>query len=186
MREILLALALITIFGGCQSNNKNEEVLSHSEWFDVLGQAFLFSDIKEDSVYLYSEYDNTELKEALSYLYYHICDVYDFQTNDSINEFIKNRGNMEISSRLDTLNELRIEFISDTSGFENNYIVISEPFYFTNNHLCFSLSSKKYEKDEMKHWIYFLRKEANNGIKLFAVYDYQSDFLYKEEELSEY
>lgn len=155
-----------------------QDTLDEHEWFYILGQAFLFSEIQGD-VYLYHEYNNSELKDVICDFCHELSGSYNYVVNDSLSYFIKNRVNKPLLSELDTISLLNIGFIIDTIGFNSDFITISTPFYVDKNKLCFSLANKKTNKTK-EHWVYLFQKEGNE-FKLISVYNFQNDKLYQKQ-----
>jgi hypothetical protein len=174
-------LFLLTVLLGCQSKNYvNDTTLTPSEWYDVLGQALLFSQNLDDNILIFNDYYNTEMDDMIQYVYGFLCEEYDIEYNKGISDFLTERTNSQASEELNFINQLDIEFVFDTASTNSKVFLLSEPLYFSPEMLGFSLSVNEMDQNEMKHWVFFYRKQEVGKVKLklFAIYDYQIDDIY--------
>ncbi len=86
-------------------------------------------------------------------------DIFGYQYQDSISNYVLHRDNKLISSRLDTL--LDISHVRDTINHTDSYMVLSEPFFADKNLICFSISFRN-SKTENGDWIFFCEKNESS------------------------
>lgn len=180
MKNIQFLFVLMLVWG-CQSNNYvKDETLTPTGWYDVLGQALIFSQNLEDNILVFNEYYNAEMEDMIQYVYGFICEEYDIDYNDTIPFFLANRTNRQVSENIALISEIDVEIVVDTTSVSKKVFFLSEPFHFSPGMLGFSLSVKEKDEGEMKHWVLFYRKENSGNVRyqLFAIYDYQIDDMY--------
>lgn len=174
---------VLTALWGCQSVKYTDNaVLTSTEWYEVLGQALLFSQNSEDSILVYNDYYNTEMEDMIQYVYGFLCEEQNIEYNNTISDLLTERTNSQVSEMLNHINELDIEIVFDTASTNRKVFLLSEPIYFSPEMLGFSLSVNEMNQNDMKHWVFFYRKQefGNVKLKLFAIYDYQIDDMYIE------
>ena len=174
MKKNILLFFTIIIVLSCKMPSKLEKLSNVSEelWYPII-QALLISGIEGDKTYIYYRYENNVQKEFIEASYDLGHDIYNYEINDSIVHYINSRTDNIISMRLDTIDN--VEFIVDTIGF-NNYFLLSEPFFITNDRLFFTVTNKKLNS-EPKYWIYFFYKNEDS-LKISGYYDVQEETFY--------
>lgn len=156
----------------CKFQDKQHQILTDNEWSDITGVTLGFA--KGDVPYVLKEYGNIELRGITLSVYVNCSDI-GYAINDSILNNIKNRKNKLITNRLDTINNIR--FVSDTKGFNHNFVTYSEPFYVNNEILCLSMSNRIVSENKTLEWVFFLKKK-NGKFRVLTFYDVQKDVFY--------
>lgn len=172
MKKFILIIITLSLFS-CKTENKQVQVLTDSEWSDILISTLPLA--KGDRPYIYREYGNEELKDITSKVYVNCADI-GYELNDSIISNINNRKNIPITNKIDTM--YNISLVSDLNEFKHNYVIYSEPFYVSTQILCVSMGNKLIVEDEILQWVFFLEKQ-NGSFKIIEFYDVQKDKFFK-------
>ena len=176
MKNLMFFIVLLSLFG-CKSEIKQVQILTDGEWRDILVNTL---PLAEGNIpYIFKEYENTGLKDIISNIYVNCTDL-GYEINDSILSHISNGKNKPITNRLDTM--FNVSFVYDTIGFNDNYVIYSEPFYVNKEIICISMSNKKKPENITLQWIIFLKKQ-NGRFKIIEFYDIKKDKFYKPAEI---
>lgn len=176
MKELILVILLSVVFS-CKSNNV-QEVLNRKQFVEVLEQSILLSGITSSKISLYNEYDNNLNIDSVLAFYQYGSNIFGYEISDSITNYVLERKDNPIPRNINELSVLDIEVISDTLNFNEDYILISEPFLIDSNKMLFTMSNKN--TTGKASWIFFFEKKQDSLI-LIRFYDFQKDRLYQRE-----
>ena len=168
-------ILLVLTFWGCTNKASNSE-LRHSEWNQMLEDAFLFTGIFEKTNYLYSSYTNAEVLDSLQAFYYYGSKVVGYEYKESIEGSIKELKNRPIKTRIDTFSNLNIKFQSDTNNIDRSYAMLSSPIFFDDK-IMMALGWKENKSNERKWWILYFNRNVRE-VELMSIYDFQKDDFY--------
>ena len=73
---------------------------------------------------------------------------------------------------------LNISYVFDTTGFKENFVIYSEPFYINEDIICISMSNNKILENIILQWVFFLKKQ-NESFKIIEFYDVKKGMFYK-------
>ncbi|HAF29364.1 MAG TPA: hypothetical protein DCG75_09995 [Bacteroidales bacterium] len=172
MKKVFFIVIILSFFG-CKEENKQTQVLTDTEWRDVLYRTLPFTGGSKP--YIFDEFGNVESKDIVSHVYFN-CTYLGYEINDSILSYINKRKNNLIVNKLDTM--FNVSYVHSINEIDYNYTVYSEPFYVNNQIICVSISNKKVLKDETHEWVFFLKKQKGS-FEIIEFYDAQKDAFYK-------
>lgn len=170
-----MVISIAVVLFSCSITKNSDLILEDNEWRDALEVAVMFAEITSEEIDMYSYFENRKLKDELHSAYLSVAEEFGYSINDSIADYIFKRNNSKICNRLDTI--MKINFVRDTIGLDE-YIMISEPFYISNDLLCYSMMYKKLNASKSSHWIYYITKQ-NGSVKTKAIYDIKEDEFYE-------
>ncbi len=171
-RQLIITLNIMILFLIISCNNYVEDqiqILTDVEWVSILNNT-------PGSKYIYKEYNNTELKDTIAWVYYN-CSHLGYDIQKSKIHYVYNRKNKLITNKLDTISNFR--FIIDTIGFKYDYVIYSEPFFVTDEIVCVSISKKEVKENVFSHRVFFLKKQ-NDLYKIIEFYDVRKDRFYEQ------
>ncbi len=151
----------------CHEQSKEYYLLSDMDWYDAITTCSALAGLQDEEVYVYKYYESNELSNEIRDLYLYGSKIFNYQINDSINEYILTRENRLISNHIDTLQHF--EYITDITSRRSGYMLLSEPFFIDDELVCFSISLKNSD-DKNGHWIYFYKKNPE-VFQIMGYYD---------------
>jgi len=172
MKYITFFLILLSLFG-CKTDKKQVLEYTDNEWRDILKNTLPLAE--GNKPYIFKEFGNMESKDIISNIY-SICTDLGYELNDSILKNINNRKNKPIKNNLDTM--FNVGFVFDTSDFNYNYVIYSEPFYVNNEILCVSMSNKNVIENITLQWVFFFKKQKE-ALKIIEFYDFKKDKFFR-------
>jgi len=180
MKKIIVIILLINLFG-CKGF-KADGVINSTQFVDVLQKSILTSCITSDKIFLYEEYENRENIDSIVAFYHYGSNIWKYEVSDSIIDNIEKRGNKHLPDSIDVLSVADIKLISDTSNFNKDYILISEPFFVDQSKLLFVLSNKNNITSLNDRWIFYMEMN-HETYELISFYNFQNDKFYFPAEL---
>ncbi len=171
MKNVIIIIIILSLFS-CKSNNKTAQLLTDTEWREIISQTIKFPRRKIESQ-IYKDYNNIYMRDTVIAVYEY-CSYLGYEVNDSIIDYIKNRKNKPITNRLDTM--YGFSFTLDT--INNHYITYSEPFFVNDKMICVSMSSFNIKEDTSFCFVYFFKKE-NGSFKEIEFYDVRKNLFYE-------
>ncbi len=91
MNKLIVVILLVGVLG-CTSNSTSK-VLNRNQFVQVLEESILISGITSNKILLYHEYDNQLNIDSVLAFYWYGSNLYDYEVNDSIANYIENREN---------------------------------------------------------------------------------------------
>lgn len=172
MKSLVPILIMLSLFG-CKPESKQVQILTDGEWRDVLINTLWLAE--GNKPYIFKEFENIGSIDIISKTYIN-CTNLGYELNDSILNKITNRKNKPITNKLDTM--LNISYVFDTTGFKENFVIYSEPFYINEDIICISMSNNKILENIILQWVFFLKKQ-NESFKIIEFYDVKKGMFYK-------
>lgn len=172
-------LFLIVFLVSCKqlSINKNSSI-DYRKMERALYFSFASSDIIDNDlvVYIYPRFENKALRNVTNVIY-NSFDILGYDLNDSINEVIDYRVDADIPDSFFKTEYIKFKIVKDTIGFNNDFVVMSEPLFIKDSSLLFFTISCSLTD---RYYGYYLEKNKDNGrYDLVYTYDRQKDILFE-------
>lgn len=178
MKNYVFFLSVFLFIISCkQSSTTENNLIDYKKMDYAMYFSFAYSDIvnKDLIVSIYPKFENKALKDITNVIY-NSFDAVGYDINDSINKVINSRNDLTIPNVFFDIESVKYEIVTDTVGFEKDFVIMSEPIFIKDSSMLFFTISCSLNN---RYYGFYLQKNKDSGrYDLVSMYDWQKDMLF--------